>query len=204
MFWHNGCLLLLSHTCTLLPCDWSTQISPVFQLLSWKAGLFMLGRDFYFLISFQEFPFLWCCSSCSSNWEGTVSLMWLIASRTPSQGRFVFHGCFGLGCFSVLQQRWLKGQKEKERNKDPGKAEVQQWKSILAPQMYCGWTRQKSNSLPRKVPGAQGRWQQQQGGKPRGRCHTCLSQWSCLHFAGSLLESCPPVTIGASKIKIRL
>lgn len=79
--------------------------------------------------SFQGFCFLWSCSSRAGDWEGTVPSAGLTASGMPSQGSFVFHGCSGLGCLSMLEQRWLKGQrKEKERNEDPGKAEARCWR----------------------------------------------------------------------------
>lgn len=126
MFWHNAWFLLLN--CTFF--------CPVINLLRFcqflsfcvkkKMQLVLVGLRLRFSQhSFQEFCFLWSCSSRAGDWEGTVPLARLTASGMPSQGSFVFRGCSGLGCFSMLEQRWLKGQrKEKERNEDPGKADA--------------------------------------------------------------------------------
>ena len=95
-----------------LLCDKSAQILPVFKLLGKKMQFVLVGWGLLFSQgSFQEFSFLWSYSSCSGDWEGTVPLAWLTASRTPTQGRSVFHWCCELGCFSVREQRPLKGRR---------------------------------------------------------------------------------------------
>lgn len=93
--------------------------------------------------SFQEFTFLWSCSNCSNDWEGSVPSALLTASRTSSQGRFVFHGCSGPGAEGKIAQRPQKGKREEPVSWESWGLMLEE-KNILAAQMEWAWARGKS------------------------------------------------------------
>lgn len=106
--------------------------------------LFVGWRLLFSQHSFQEFTFLWSCSNCSNDWEGTVPSAWLTASRTPSQGRFVFHGCSGLGAEVEIAQKLQEGKREEPVSWESWGFMLDE-KKILAAQMEWAWARGKSS-----------------------------------------------------------